>query len=184
MKTKLLLLILLAVTILNPQRAFAQDKASVSSSDSQIPNVKQTGFDSRVKILTSYLKQYNSPLVPYASDFVAAADKYNLDWRLVAAISGVESTFGKEIPTNSYNAWGWGVYGDNVINFKSWSNGIDTVSQGLRERYMDQWGGQDIYQIGTMYAASPAWAGHVQLYLNKIQEFALSNPQEALSISM
>jgi len=48
MKTKLLLLILLAVTILNPQRAFAQDKATVSSSNFQIPNVKQTGFDSRV----------------------------------------------------------------------------------------------------------------------------------------
>jgi hypothetical protein len=184
MKTKLLLLILLAVTILNPQRAFAQDKATVSSSDYQIPNVKQTGFDNRVKILTSYLKQNDSPLTPYATDFVAAADKYSLDWRLVAAISGVESTFGKEIPNGSYNAWGWGIYGNNVINFKSWPDGIDTVSQGLRDRYMDQWGGQDIYQIGAMYAASPAWAGHVELYLNKIQEFALNDPLNALSISM
>ncbi|MFI4963119.1 MAG: hypothetical protein ACHP6H_04600 [Legionellales bacterium] len=184
MKTKLLLLILLAVMILNPQRAYAQDKASVSSSDYQIPNVKQTGFDNRVKILTSYLKQYDSPLAPYAAEFVTSADKYNLDWKLVAAISGVESTFGKEIPNDSYNAWGWGVYGDNVIDFKSWQDGIDTVSQGLRQRYMDQWGGQDIYQIGAMYAASPAWAGHVELYLSKIQEFALNDPQNALSISM
>ncbi|MGA2967875.1 MAG: hypothetical protein ABSD69_01725 [Candidatus Levyibacteriota bacterium] len=184
MRNKLLLLILFAAMILTPQRAYAQDKATVSSPDSQIPNVKQTGFDNRVKILADYLKQYNSPLAPYAAELVVAADKYSLDWRLVAAISGVESTFGKEIPNDSYNAWGWGVYGDNVINFKSWPDGIDTVSQGLRERYMDQWGGQDIYQIGTMYAASPAWAGHVQLYLDKIQEFALNNPQNALSISL
>jgi hypothetical protein len=184
MKNKLLLLILFAAIILTPQQAYAQDKATVSSSDLQIPNVKQTGLDSRVKILTSYLNQYDSPLAPYAADFVAAADKYNLDWKLVAAISGVESTFGKEIPNDSYNAWGWGVYGDNVIYFKSWTDGIDTVSQGLRERYMNQWGGQDIYQIGAVYAASPAWAGHVELYLNKIQEFALDNPQNALSISM
>jgi hypothetical protein len=184
MRNKLLLLILLVATILTPQRAYAQDKASVSSSDSQIPNIKQTGFDNRVKILANYLKQYDSPLAPYAADFVATADKYNLDWKLVAAISGVESTFGKEIPNDSYNAWGWGVYGNNVIDFKSWQDGIDTVSQGLRQRYMDQWGGQDIYQIGAMYAASPAWAGHVQLYLDNIQQFALNDPQNALSISM
>ena len=92
-------------------------------------------------------------------DFIKTADEYNLDWKLVAAISGVESTFGKEIPNDSYNAWGWGVYGDNVIRFKSWTDGIETVSQGLRQRYMDQWGGKDIYQIGAMYASSPAWAG-------------------------
>ena len=30
-----------------------------------------------------------------------------LDYRLVPAISGVESTFGKHIPDNSYNAYGW-----------------------------------------------------------------------------
>ena len=42
---------------------------------------------------------------------------------------------------------------------------------------MDQWGGKDIYQIGSMYASSPAWAGHVEYYMNKIQDFALSNPK-------
>jgi hypothetical protein len=49
---------------------------------------------------------------------------------------------------------------------------------------MNQWGGKDIYQIGAVYASSPAWAGHVELNLNKIQEFTLNNPQNALSISM
>jgi hypothetical protein len=179
----IILLALMAAIILIPQKVYAQE-SSASSATIQLPTVAKTGADSRVKILTSYLKQYDSPLVPYAADFVETADKYSLDWRLVAAISGVESTFGKQIPNNSYNAWGWGVYGDNVINFKSWDDGIETVSQGLRERYMNQWGGQDVYQIGAMYAASPAWAGHVQLYLNKIAEFALRNPQDALSISI
>jgi hypothetical protein len=179
----IILLAMLAAIILIPQNAYAQE-SSASSASTQLPIVAKTGVDLRVKILTGYLRQSDSPLLPYAADFVAAADKYNLDWRLVAAISGVESTFGKEIPNNSYNAWGWGVYGDNVIRFKSWQDGIDTVSQGLRERYMDQWGGQDIYQIGAIYASSPAWAGHVELYLNKIQAFALDNPQNALSISL
>ena len=179
----IILLALTAAIILIPHKAYAQE-SSASSATVQLPTVAKTGVDNRVKILTSYLSQNNSPLAPYASEFVAAADKYNLDWKLVAAISGVESTFGQQIPNNSYNAWGWGVYGDNVINFKSWNDGIDTVSQGLRERYMNAWGGKDIYQIGAVYASSPAWANHVELYLNKIQAFALSNPQNALSISM
>jgi Ca2+-binding RTX toxin-like protein len=184
MKNKLLLAVLAAIIMLISQPAYAQEKATVSSTDTQNSNLKQIGLDSRVKILSNFLKQYDSPLAPYSADFVQMADKYNLDWKLVAAISGVESTFGKEIPPYSYNAWGWGVYGDNVIRFKSWDDGISTISQGLRERYMNQWGGEDIYQIGAMYASSSAWPGHVEYYLNQIQDFALRNPQDALSISM
>jgi hypothetical protein len=182
MKNIILLAIAAAIFII-PQKVYAQE-SSASSTNIQLPSIQKMGVDSRVKILSSFLKQYDSPLAPYAADFVKSADKYNLDWKLVAAIAGVESTFGKEIPNDSYNAWGWGVYGDNVIRFNSWTDGIDTVSQGLRERYMDQWGGQDIYQIGAMYASSPAWAGHVELYLDKIQAFALNDPQDALSISL
>jgi hypothetical protein len=181
----ILLLIAIAIAItLIPQKAHAQYSATNSSPRLTSSNLKQMGFDSRVKTLTSFLKQYDSPLTPFASNFVELADKYNLDWKLVAAISGVESTFGKEIPPDSYNAWGWGVYGDNVTRFNSWEDGIATISQGLRVRYMDQWGGKDIYEIGANYASSKAWAGHVEYYMDKIQEFALRNPQDALSISL
>ncbi len=182
MKKILAIIFIFFLTALSAQKAVAQDRASASSANiiiSKTPVVE----DYRVKILRDYLTQHNSPLAPYAADFVENADKYNLDWRLVAAISGVESTFGQEIPSSSYNAWGWGVYGDHVIRFNSWKEGIGTVSQGLRERYMDQWGGQNIYQIGSMYAASPAWAGHVEYYLNSIQDFALRSPQDTLTLS-
>ena len=171
------------LTAISPRDIFAQQKASASSASITIAE-KETGVDNRVKILQDFLKEQNSPLAPFAGDFVRNADKYNLDWKLVAAISGVESTFGLAIPANSYNGWGWGVYGNNVIRFASWNEGIDTISQGLRERYMDQWGGKDIYQIGSMYASSPAWAGHVEYYMNKIQDFALRNPQDTLSLSL
>jgi len=184
MKNKLLIGIFAAIMIFTPQNTFAQEKASASSATIKLPTQIQGERDLRAKILKDFLVEQDSPLAPYAKDFIDNADKYNLDWKLVAAISGVESTFGKEIPGNSYNAWGWGVYGDNVIRFSSWKDGIQIVSQGLRDRYMDQWGGKDIYQIGTAYASSPAWAGHVQLYLNKIQEFALANPQNTLSLSL
>ncbi len=185
MKNILVPTILAALILLIPQYTFAQQKESATSANIKSATYfSEAGYDSRVKILKSYLESYNSPLAPYAQEFVGQADKYSLDWKLVAAISGVESTFGHQIPYNSYNAWGWGVYGDNVIRFKSWSEGIDTISQGLRERYINQWGGQNIYQIGANYAASPVWAQHVELYMGRIQAFALNDPKSSLPLSL
>lgn len=185
MKNKILFAILAAITIIIPQQAYAQEKASGSSANIKLSEFrKQEGNDYRVKIVKGYLKHYNSPMVENADDFVYYADKYNLDWRLVLAIAGVESTYGKQIPPYSYNGWGWGVYGDNVIRFKSWEEGIQTVSQGLREKYMDKWGGKNIYQIGANYASSPHWANSVNIHLNMIQRYTLSNPQNTLSLSL
>ncbi len=140
--------------------------------------------DSRVGILEAYLKSYNSPLAQNAKTFVATADKYNLDWRFVAAISGVESTFGHQIPYGTYNAWGWGIYGDNMYWFASFDEGIEIISKGLREQYINEWGAQDTYQIGRIYAASPTWASRVEYFMQSIKEFELKNPAISLSLSI
>lgn len=173
-----------AIVILIPQQTYAQEKASGSSANIKLSEVKNERHDYRVKIVEKYLQKYDSPMVGNGDAFVDYADKYNLDWRLVLAISGVESTYGKRIPPASYNGWGWGVYGDNVIRFKSWEDGIATVSQGLREKYMNKWGGKNINEIGAIYASSPHWANSVNIHLNMIQRFILSNPQNALSLSL
>jgi len=161
---------------------FAQEYSAGSSAGLLKPN-NEKAADSRVRILREYLEKYNSPLVPYAGTFVETADKYNLDWKLVVAISGVESTFGREIPNDSYNGWGWGIYGDNMIRFSSWNEGIETISEGLRNKYMDKWGAKDVYQIGKLYASSPTWAQRVEYFMNSIEDFnklSLAN----LSISL
>ena len=162
-----------------------QAKELASGSSAKIEAVKQPKVsDARVKILQDYLGQYNSPLVANAPDFVKYADKYDLDWKLVAAISGVESTFGQQIPYDSYNGWGWGIYGTNMIYFSSWEDGIKTVSAGLRENYINKWGASDVYEIGRFYAASPTWARRVDYFIGKISDFALRNPQSALPLSL
>lgn len=140
--------------------------------------------DNRAQILKGFLDSNNSPLAPYSEDFVASADKYNLDWRLVAAISGLESTFGQQIPSNSYNGWGWGVYGDNVIRFRSWQEGIETISKGLRERYLRDNSESDPYIIGPSYAASPTWAVRVAYFMKKIEEYRVLNAKTSLSLAL
>lgn len=145
--------------------------ALVTPSDFQ-PKVE----DHRVKRLQLFLEKQNSPLAVYAQNFVDQADKNKIDWKLVAAISGVESTYGQAIPAYSYNAWGFGVYGDNVRRFSSWTDGITVVSEALRNDYMDKWHAQNVYEIGSLYAASPTWASRVTSFMNEIDAFEEPDP--------
>lgn len=165
----LFIIILSTTPKVNAQELLAGSSAAL------LKPVAQEASDSRVRILREYLEKYNSPLVPFAGTFVETADKYNLDWKLVAAISGVESTFGQQIPYNSFNGWGWGIYGDNMIRFSSWNEGIETISEGLRNKYINKWGARDVYEIGRYYASSPTWAQRVEYFMNKIEEYSNSN---------
>lgn len=133
------------------------------------PKLESRQFDQRAQVLSDYFASYNSPLQYQAQDFVDAADKYNLDWKLVPAISGVESTFGKS--AYGYNAWGWGIYGNEALGFNSWKDGIYAVSEGLRQNYFDR-GLSDPYAINRVYAASPSWGWKVNFFLNDLDRFA------------
>jgi len=133
--------------------------------------------DERVEHLHKFLLSHDSPLASEAGHFIAEADRLNLDWKLVAAISGTESTFGKQVPYGSFNAWGWGIptgaqWG---LAFSNWKAGITAVSEGLRYNYVDK-GAKTIDQIGYIYAASPAWANHVRFFIDKIEAFTPQIP--------
>jgi len=54
--------------------------------------------DERVPLLRGYLQAKDSSLASYAAEMVVAADKYQFDWRLLPAIAGKESSFGKKTP--------------------------------------------------------------------------------------
>ena len=164
-------------------QSFASEIASKSSASLQSP-FNKVEPDNRTQVLEGFLNQYDSPLAPYASDFIKNADKYNLDWRLVASIAGLESTFGKHIPYESYNGWGWGIYGDNIIRFNSWSEGIETISKGLRERYLRDIEYSDPYIIGPTYAASPTWAQRVSFFMEKMEEYRLQNGKSTLTLTI
>ncbi len=151
----------------------AYNEAQVTS---QPPRIELRALDRRAVILQAYLAKYNSPLQYHAQDFVDAADTYNLDWKLVPAIAGVESTFGKHVPGGhnpaftSYNAWGWGVYGDQSLGFQSWKDGIFTVTGGLRNGYFNK-GLTNPYTINKKYASSPTWGMHVSFFLADLNKF-------------
>lgn len=92
--------------------------------------------DGRARIIEDFFKSYNSPLAKFARDFVNIADKYNLNYRLLPAISMQESNGGKRVIADSYNPFGYGIYGGSVLRFSSWEESIEKVGKGLRENYL------------------------------------------------
>ncbi len=140
------------------------------SNNPQLEQIEGKKLDNKAKTLAAYLAKYDSPLQYHAQDFIDAADTYQLDWKMVPAIAGVESTFGKQIP-GGYNGWGWGVYGTQAIYFNSWRDAIFTISKGLREGYLDK-GLTDPYSMNRVYAASPTWGMKVSYFMQDIEQFA------------
>src|SRR3989344_7797502 len=92
--------------------------------------------DARVGIIEQFLKRYDSPLVPHAKFLVDTAEKHSLDFRLLPAVAMQESNLCQKIPHESYNCWGYGIYGDNVLRFASYEEAIEKVASGLSSNYI------------------------------------------------
>jgi hypothetical protein len=182
----LFLAVFTLLTAHTPQTADANlTKGASAVLTSEAKLVPQKEKDNRAEILEAYLESYNSPLAPHAKTFIEEADKNNLDWRLVPAITGLESYFGQMIPPYSNNGWGYGVYGNNVRRFATWDEGIQVVTTALRKEYIDTRGARNVYEIGATYAADPNWANKVIHYMDEIDAFvekAESKPTISLSL--
>jgi hypothetical protein len=131
-----------------------------------------TALDSRPAILDNYFTAQGAPLAGYGQNLVDAADKYGLDWRLVAAIAMQESNAGKAMPRDSYNAWGWSIYtGQNSgYYFNNWEEAIELVTKGLAV-YRDKYGLKTPEEIMTRYtpdslANGGSWAQGVRYFMD------------------
>lgn len=126
--------------------------------------------DARPQIVKKYLLNYHSPLAPYADFIVQIADKYSLDFRLVTAIAQQESNLCKIIPPESYNCWGWGIHSKGTLGFNSYEEGIETVSKGLREEYLDK-GYITVSDIMSKYTpqSNGSWANGVSSFMSEME---------------
>ncbi len=131
--------------------------------------------DTRVTALGRFLEDYGSPMAPSAQTFVDVADETGMDWRLIASISGVESSFGRIIPYNSYNAWGWkGGPGGSFSVFASWDDAISQITRRMATGYgtnIDPYAIEGIYCPPCGQTGTHTWAGGVSRFMMQIDEY-------------
>lgn len=168
MKKLIILIIIIIIFIIEAASNVSADDYMAGSSATLIK--EEESSDYRIYALRYFLAKNKSPLEPYAEYFIEVADKNNLDWRFIPAITGVESTYGKHIPLNSFNAYGWA---NGNYKFTSWENSLDIVSNTLKKSYIDR-GAVTINQIAKIYAPpSSTWASKVKYIMRQIDPMPL-----------
>lgn len=117
----------------------------------------------KVANIRNYLSNRNSPLAQYAEEFVKAADHYEIDYRIVAAISVVESGAGIH-NFRPHNAWGWG-----RMSFENWTEGIWTVSGGISRYYARGMTTPELMAPRYCPPNAEYWARTVRFVMNQIE---------------
>ena len=145
--------------------ALAKGSASVANTLTAKVKLEE---DKRVEILRAYLESKNSPLADFAETFVEVADEYELDYRFLPAIAGIESNFGKVQLKNSYNPFGWG---GGYIYFESFEEAIRTVGFELYERCVKV-GADTPAEIGPSYCPPNyrRWIAAVEGFMLEVEQ--------------
>ncbi len=123
------------------------------SGEVDVPLQEITEKSKRAGRIRSFYERWNAPMALQAEYIVDAAQRYGIDWRLIPAISIVESSGGRYC-FRPYNAFGWGKMG-----FNSYEEAIETVTHGLALKY----GTDNPYAIAPRYnpVTPSAWASKV-----------------------
>lgn len=117
--------------------------------------------DDRLLRLNKFFADTNCPLREVSADFLDAADRYDLDWRLLPSISIVESSGGKVFKNN--NVLGW----DSCNRkFRSVRAGIHVVASRLATSalYRDK----NLDGVLATYNPDPEYVARVKSVMRKI----------------
>jgi hypothetical protein len=144
--------------------------ASLPAQTSQIQTSVKTA-DARSEIIRQYLQKYDSPLLPHAELLVQVADKYDFDYRWMVAIAQQESNLCKKIPYESYNCWGWGIYGDKVTRFESYQQAIVKIAPQFKKIFLKGLHTEDPHQVMETYTppSQGSWANGVLQFFNELE---------------
>lgn len=146
------------------------------------PNNTQSDFetqaqDARALKIEGVFNKFKCPLAGTGEYIVKKADDHNIPYWLVAAVSFQESGCGKKVPIvagleNSYNAWGYGVWGGNVKTFESWETGISALSKYFDVNFFSK-GITDPCEIMRVYTppSKGSWCEGVKYFGEMIQNF-------------
>jgi hypothetical protein len=166
-------------TLNSPVQKIKVDKYNVftaSPLDIESTTTYLHGVDARAKKIDGVFKTYGCPMYGTGEYIVEQADKNGIPYWLVAAVAFQESLCGKYTPekggVESYNSWGWGVYGTNAKFFKSYEHGIKVVSEYFSNRFYKR-GIKETCEIMRVYTppSNGSWCKGVNYFGEKIQNY-------------
>ena len=174
MKLASLYLLLLGILLIYGYNIKQSDYRNVSAYSKKPSIVKQKAKirqDKNVGTLEFFFRQFNSPLAGSSADFIDAAKVYGLDWRLLPAIAGVESTFETAGNVYDHNPFGYMCRGVPCY-FNSYSEGIWQVAKTISTNgaYKDFQQSKSIYELAKTYnqVYPEAWTNHIEYFMRKI----------------
>ncbi|MFC1622214.1 hypothetical protein ACFL13_02435 [Patescibacteria group bacterium] len=135
-------------------------------------------IDSKAKRIDSVFAFYRCPLEGYGQVFVEEAEVNEIPYWLLAALSFQESGCGKNTPSieengpETYNLFGWGVWGNQVFEFDSYEHAISTVSKYMGKKFYSQ-GITNLCEIMRTYTppSDGSWCGGVEYFGEMIQNY-------------
>jgi hypothetical protein len=144
--------------------------AALPSFDQEIKTSIKTA-DARSEIIRQYLYRYQSPLEPYANLIVQLSDQYNFDYRWLVAIAQQESGLCLHIPENSYNCWGWGIYGDKVTRFDSFEDALRRIAPQFTTIFLKGDHSRDPLEVMKTYTppSDGSWAEGVSTFFENLE---------------
>jgi hypothetical protein len=180
---------LLAVTLVNlvyyqhPPSIAKMNQAVAAKTNLLVVTIQPTVMitppaqDIRIIALTRFLEDNRSPLKDFAEDIVYQADLNGIPYYLVPAIAMQESGGCKRIPEDSYNCWGFGIYGNKVIRFASYKEAITNVTKTVKEAYIKN-GLTNATLVEDRWTPSSdgQWSSAVNYFIGKIKECELNIP--------
>ncbi len=138
--------------------------AIASTADQAPPLLITVGPDPRVPRLERFFRHYNCPPPHHVSEYLRASDGYELDYRLLPAISVRESLCGVSEQQMENNFWG---YHPDRLSFPSVEAGIDYVARQLAQNPFYK--GKSITEKLLVYNPRPAYPVEVQRIMHQIE---------------
>lgn len=136
--------------------------------NSAIPRNETTTLtiDHRPAELAEFLLKNKCPKPYYIKEYLNAADKYKIDFRLLPAISVQESGCGRNACGDGIRRWGFGSC--NGYNFKTVAQGIDYVSNALANG--NYYRGKTVTQkLKTYNKENPNYFNEVEGLMNQMK---------------
>lgn len=112
--------------------------------------------------LQRFLSKQASPMADHSGAIIGAANRHGIDPRLIVAIAGVESTFGRNC--GGFNAWGWN---NGKTRWSSWEHSIEAFARLFSQNYPMH---HNVKRMAPRYNPNTpdAWSRKVTLLISQI----------------